>query len=138
MNEEIGSQLDRWAAAGVIEADAAAAVKWVVSDPKNRNLSGRTFVLIGAGSAMGPFLVLMALSVIGGFAKEHAESPVAPPPELAPVLQIAFPPRPAPAAFDVEVGADAYTKYADALLLRLSMPSFPPWIWWGVCGFLIQ
>jgi len=84
------------------------------------------------------FLVLMALSVIGGFAKEHAESPVAPPPELAPVLQIAFPPRPAPAAFDVEVGADAYTKYADALLLRLSMPSFPPWIWWGVCGFLIQ
>ena len=56
-------QLDRWVADGVIEPTARAAVHRVMSEPDWLDLSDRTFILLGAGSEMGP---LPALSRWGG------------------------------------------------------------------------
>mmetsp|Transcript_23544 Transcript_23544/g.41659 ORF Transcript_23544/g.41659 Transcript_23544/m.41659 type:complete len:786 (+) Transcript_23544:140-2497(+) len=62
VGEEICRLADKWANYGTIEADAADAIKMVVNNPKwIENLKNHYFVLIGAGSAMGPFLKLMEL-----------------------------------------------------------------------------
>jgi len=47
-------QLDRWVADGVIEESCRQAVAAVVSEPDWLDLSGTRFVLMGAGSEMGP------------------------------------------------------------------------------------
>jgi len=54
-------QLNKWAEYGTIEPSAAEAITAVVKNSKWVDLSDKYFVLLGAGSAMGPFLVLMAL-----------------------------------------------------------------------------
>eukprot|EP00928_Gymnodinium_smaydae_P032552 TRINITY_DN23544_c0_g3_i3.p1 TRINITY_DN23544_c0_g3~~TRINITY_DN23544_c0_g3_i3.p1 ORF type:complete len:779 (+),score=181.98 TRINITY_DN23544_c0_g3_i3:83-2419(+) len=55
-------QLDEWAAYGTIEPDVAEALK-TVQDHEGEwlDLSDQYFVLLGAGSAMGPLLFLLAL-----------------------------------------------------------------------------
>jgi hypothetical protein len=59
--EALVAQLEKWAAYGTIEPSAAEAIAAVAKNPKWADLSDKYFVLLGAGSAMGPFLVLMAL-----------------------------------------------------------------------------
>jgi len=54
-------QLQKWASYGTIEDSAAASIRAVAERPKWLDLSDRYFVLLGAGSAMGPFSVLMSL-----------------------------------------------------------------------------
>jgi len=54
-------QLNKWAAYGTIEPSARDAIAWVVNNPSCLDLSKRHFVLLGAGSAMGPLLVLLSL-----------------------------------------------------------------------------
>eukprot|EP00471_Norrisiella_sphaerica_P010082 CAMPEP_0184497368 /NCGR_PEP_ID=MMETSP0113_2-20130426/36325_1 /TAXON_ID=91329 /ORGANISM="Norrisiella sphaerica, Strain BC52" /LENGTH=748 /DNA_ID=CAMNT_0026884437 /DNA_START=116 /DNA_END=2362 /DNA_ORIENTATION=+ len=59
--KEVKDLADRWAKYGTIEPDAAEALKQVVDNPRWLDLKNHYFVLIGAGSAMGPFLKLMEL-----------------------------------------------------------------------------
>jgi hypothetical protein len=59
--EALVSQLKKWAQAGTIEPSAAEAISMVATNKKWVDLSDRYFVLLGAGSAMGPFLALMEL-----------------------------------------------------------------------------
>jgi len=54
-------QLQKWVDYGTIESSAAEAIGMVVKNQKWVDLSDKYFVLLGAGSAMGPFLILMAL-----------------------------------------------------------------------------
>jgi hypothetical protein len=50
-----------WAERGTIEKDCADAIAAVVQNPQWSDLSGQTFVILGASSAMGPFHVLKEL-----------------------------------------------------------------------------
>lgn len=50
-------QLQKWAQYGTMEPDAAMTISSVATG--NLDLSGKNFVLIGAGSAMGPFIKLL-------------------------------------------------------------------------------
>jgi len=59
--KELLAQLKKWAEYGTIEPEAQAAIAAVVNNPEWLDLSDLYFVLLGAGSAMGPLLVLMAL-----------------------------------------------------------------------------
>jgi len=59
--QPLKDQVDKWVAYGTIEPSAGEAIKNCVDRPGYVDLSDRYFVLLGAGSAMGPFLVLMAL-----------------------------------------------------------------------------
>eukprot|EP00933_Yihiella_yeosuensis_P072746 TRINITY_DN81249_c0_g1_i1.p1 TRINITY_DN81249_c0_g1~~TRINITY_DN81249_c0_g1_i1.p1 ORF type:complete len:717 (-),score=150.13 TRINITY_DN81249_c0_g1_i1:219-2369(-) len=65
--EELRAQAELWVRRGVIELDTGAALCRVADSPDWLDLSDHTFVLFGAGSAMGPFPILMALgaNVIG-------------------------------------------------------------------------
>eukprot|EP01121_Diplochlamys_sp_Union-15-3_P007664 TRINITY_DN1965_c0_g1_i1.p1 TRINITY_DN1965_c0_g1~~TRINITY_DN1965_c0_g1_i1.p1 ORF type:complete len:531 (+),score=77.14 TRINITY_DN1965_c0_g1_i1:88-1680(+) len=54
-------QLKRWSHNGTIEPDTADAIAEVVRHEKYLDLSDRYFVLLGAGAAMGPYLILLAL-----------------------------------------------------------------------------
>jgi 5,10-methylene-tetrahydrofolate dehydrogenase/methenyl tetrahydrofolate cyclohydrolase len=56
--QSLKDQLDKWASIGTIEPDAAVSISKAVAD-KSVDLSGQHFVLIGAGSAMGPFTKLL-------------------------------------------------------------------------------
>ena len=56
------AQLDTWASTGIVERDAADAMQWTSSYlAKGGSLSDAHFVLIGAGSAMGPCAKLLEL-----------------------------------------------------------------------------
>lgn len=59
--QSLKDQVDKWVNYGTIEKSAGDAIKNCVDRPGYLDLSDRYFVLLGAGSAMGPFLVLMAL-----------------------------------------------------------------------------
>ena len=59
--QALKDQVDKWVSYGTIEDSAGAAIKNCVDRPGYLDLSDQYFVLLGAGSAMGPFLVLMAL-----------------------------------------------------------------------------
>jgi len=65
LNEtEIASQLDRWTADGVIEQDAGDAVKSFLHmsmESRRKLFTEYYFCMLGAGSAMGPFELLMKL-----------------------------------------------------------------------------
>jgi len=65
LNEkEIASQIDRWVADGVIEQDAGDAVKSFLHTPaklRQELFKEYYFCMLGAGSAMGPFELLMKL-----------------------------------------------------------------------------
>jgi len=57
----LAQQAYKWAEYGTIEPDTAEAIANVANNSKWADLSDKYFVLLGAGAAMGPFLVLMAL-----------------------------------------------------------------------------
>mmetsp|Transcript_1219 Transcript_1219/g.3464 ORF Transcript_1219/g.3464 Transcript_1219/m.3464 type:complete len:759 (-) Transcript_1219:35-2311(-) len=59
--EALKAQVRKWVEYGTIEPSAGDAIIQCADSPKYLDLSDRHFVLLGAGSAMGPFLVLMAL-----------------------------------------------------------------------------
>lgn len=59
--QTLKDQVDQWVSYGTIEKSAGEAIKNCIERPEYLDLSDRYFVLLGAGSAMGPFLVLMAL-----------------------------------------------------------------------------
>eukprot|EP00747_Dinoflagellata_sp_TGD_P163029 gnl/TRDRNA2_/TRDRNA2_181295_c0_seq1.p1 gnl/TRDRNA2_/TRDRNA2_181295_c0~~gnl/TRDRNA2_/TRDRNA2_181295_c0_seq1.p1 ORF type:complete len:746 (+),score=134.38 gnl/TRDRNA2_/TRDRNA2_181295_c0_seq1:64-2301(+) len=59
--QEIRAQAEEWVRKGVIEFDTGAALCLVADNPDWSDLSDFTFVLFGAGSAMGPYPLLMAL-----------------------------------------------------------------------------
>ncbi len=50
----------RWSAYGTIEPSAEQAIADIASHPEWLDLSNRYFVLLGAGSAMGPIQILLA------------------------------------------------------------------------------
>lgn len=58
---ELRLQIDKWVKQGVIEMSTGQAMMNVVEHEEWCDLSDQTFVLFGAGSAMGPFPLLMAL-----------------------------------------------------------------------------
>jgi hypothetical protein len=59
--EALLKQLDKWANYGTIEPDVRDAIAAVVKNEKWIDLSDKYFVLLGAGSAMGPIQVLLDL-----------------------------------------------------------------------------
>ena len=61
--EALKSQLETWVQRGTIEADTMQAILNVATKPENytKNLKDKYFVLLGAGSAMGPLRVLLEL-----------------------------------------------------------------------------
>lgn len=59
--EELKTQVRKWVEYGTIEASAGDAIIGSVDNPKWCELSDKYFVLLGAGSAMGPLHVLLAL-----------------------------------------------------------------------------
>lgn len=59
---QLKNQVQQWVSKGIIEASAGAAICNCVDHPEwIHKLKEHYFCLLGAGSAMGPFLVLMAL-----------------------------------------------------------------------------
>lgn len=54
-------KLDQWVEYGTIEPSCRDAIAYVATNPSVLDLSGQYFVLLGAGSAMGPLLMLLAL-----------------------------------------------------------------------------
>ena len=56
----LSAQLDRWAQRGIVEPSFAAAVAEVADHPEWLSLPGRTVVLVGAGSEIGPLGPLCA------------------------------------------------------------------------------
>jgi len=56
-------QLDAWVAAGVVEPSCADAVRAVAASPEWLALPGRTVVVLGAGSEVGPLPVLLSWGV---------------------------------------------------------------------------
>lgn len=59
--EALKSQVKRWVDYGTIEPSAGEAIIGCVDNPSWCDLSDKYFVLLGAGSAMGPLHVLLAL-----------------------------------------------------------------------------
>ncbi len=57
--DALRAQLDRWAADGVLEPSAVAAVGTVIDNPQWLSLPGRTVAVLGAGAEMGPLLTLL-------------------------------------------------------------------------------
>ena len=58
---ELKAQVQKWVEYGTIEPSAGDAIIACVDNPGWIDLSDRYFVLLGAGSAMGPFEILMSL-----------------------------------------------------------------------------
>jgi hypothetical protein len=61
------AKIDAWVDYGVIEPDTGAALRAMATNKGSMDLRGKTFVLLGAGSAMGPCPLLLAAgaTVIG-------------------------------------------------------------------------
>jgi len=59
--DDLIRQLKKWTDYGTIEPSAADAISMVIKNGKWVDLTDKYFVLLGAGSAMGPYLILMAL-----------------------------------------------------------------------------
>jgi len=59
--QELKTQVQKWVEYGTIEPSAGDAIIACVDNPSWIDLSDRYFVLLGAGSAMGPFEILMSL-----------------------------------------------------------------------------
>eukprot|EP00439_Symbiodinium_sp_Y106_P022823 s330_g2.t2 len=59
--DALRAQVELWVRRGVIELDTGAALNLVAGSSDWLDLSDHTFVLFGAGSAMGPFPILMSL-----------------------------------------------------------------------------
>lgn len=54
-------QIGAWIEAGIIEAEHGYDVLSIVDDESSRNLVGKTFILLGAGSEVGPLKTLLSL-----------------------------------------------------------------------------
>jgi hypothetical protein len=61
IGKDLEQKVHEWVEYGTIEKSAGDAILGCIQNPQWLDLSNRYFVLLGAGSAMGPFLVLMAL-----------------------------------------------------------------------------
>uniref|UniRef100_A0A6T8JQH9 very-long-chain (3R)-3-hydroxyacyl-CoA dehydratase n=1 Tax=Proboscia inermis TaxID=420281 RepID=A0A6T8JQH9_9STRA len=59
--DELKQQVNKWVDYGTIERSCGDAIISCIDNPEWLDLRDKYFVLLGAGSAMGPFLVLMAL-----------------------------------------------------------------------------
>jgi len=59
--KEALAQLDKWAKYGTIDPECRDAIAAVIKNEDWQDLSDSYFVLLGAGSAMGPLLVLLSL-----------------------------------------------------------------------------
>lgn len=59
--DELKAQVKKWVDYGTIEPSAGEAIIKCADNPKWIDLSDKYFVLLGAGSAMGPFEVLLSL-----------------------------------------------------------------------------
>lgn len=59
--KELEDQVDKWVSYGTIEPSAGDAIKDASQKGQWRDLSDRYFVLLGAGSAMGPLKLLLEL-----------------------------------------------------------------------------
>ena len=59
--DALKAQVKKWVDYGTIEPSAGEGIIACVDNPKYCDLSDKYFVLLGAGSAMGPLLVLLAL-----------------------------------------------------------------------------
>ena len=59
--DSLVAQVNKWVSYGTIEQSAGDAILKCISNPKWLDLSDKYFVMLGAGSAMGPFKVLMSL-----------------------------------------------------------------------------
>jgi hypothetical protein len=59
--QALKDQVKKWVDYGTIEPSAGEAIIGCVDNPKWCDLSDKYFVLLGAGSAMGPLLVLLSL-----------------------------------------------------------------------------
>ncbi len=59
--EHLEKQVDKWEQQGIFEASFARALRNVVSKSEWTDLSGQSFVLMGAGSEVGPFQTLLKL-----------------------------------------------------------------------------
>lgn len=60
--DALKQQLEKWVGNGIIESDAATGVQWTADYfNSGKDLSNTYFVMIGAGSAMGPFPKLMEM-----------------------------------------------------------------------------
>ncbi|HEX6933348.1 MAG TPA: hypothetical protein VF162_14480 [Streptosporangiaceae bacterium] len=57
--DDLARRLDAWVTAGIIEPSCAAAVRTVAAHPEWLSLPGRTVVVLGAGSEVGPLPVLL-------------------------------------------------------------------------------
>lgn len=57
--DDLARRLDAWVAAGIIEPSCAGAVREVAAHPQWLSLPGRTVVVLGAGSEVGPLPVLL-------------------------------------------------------------------------------
>lgn len=57
--ETLAAKLDEWVTRGCIENGAADAIKAISIGRESIDLSGKHFVLLGAGSAMSPLLTLL-------------------------------------------------------------------------------
>jgi len=58
---QLNEQIDKWVRVGTIEADCGEALQNCIRNEEWTDLSDFTFVLFGAGSAMGPYPLLMAM-----------------------------------------------------------------------------
>ena len=59
--QSLHKQINNWIENGIIEADHGYDVLNMVDDESARNLTGKTFVLLGAGSEVGPLQTLLLL-----------------------------------------------------------------------------
>lgn len=57
--DALKAQLAKWASYGTIEPSCRDAISWAASAKDKLDLSNQYFVLLGAGAAMGPLLVLL-------------------------------------------------------------------------------
>jgi hypothetical protein len=57
--KELQAAVNKWVSYGTIEPDCGDAINALATNEQWRNLKGQTFVMIGASSAMGPFLTLL-------------------------------------------------------------------------------
>merc|ERR1712054_390937 len=59
--DNLKKQLDEWVSYGTIESSCADGIKYVLDNPQVCDLTDQYFVLLGAGSAMGPLPILLSL-----------------------------------------------------------------------------
>jgi len=110
-NDRASQQLDAWAARDCMEPSCAAAVKAVIGDTTGFDLTGHQFVVLGAGSELGPFELLLAAGAtvlaVGTRRPERWQRYMAIARASAGTLLFPLAPGTEPIAEDVELGSKA-------------------------------